>query len=202
MGYYKRLADNKTELRRYQATQRRADKMSGLPTSRLIRLETVSDIERFSMAQDADRLTEFNKAVETWQDNVTAQLKAYVSVRSTRIAQELKPTAYTDKYGIINRIGYAFPRHGIYLHKGAGRGYGGFYGSKWHYLKTVNGVQINTGILRHTNPQSLGQQDSGGRDAYKWFDPIVRNKLPELADIVMKYFDNMIIDATRIFIEK
>lgn len=89
------------------------------------------------MAQDADRLTAYNKAVEKWQDSVARQLRAGIAGRSMRIARELEPRAYTDKYGIINRLGFSFPRHGIYIHKGAGEGQGGFIGSKWNYLKKL-----------------------------------------------------------------
>ena len=109
---------------------------------------------------------------------------------------------YTDKYGLIDRLGFSFPRHGIYIHKGAGRGQGGFSGSKWSYLKRINGIEINTNIVRHTNPASLGKQNGGNRQAYRWFDPVLKNRLPELSDICMRYFDTMLIDATKIYIEK
>ena len=202
MGFYKRLSENKAEIRRYNAARRKAQKFSDSPSSRLIRMETISEIERFNLAQDADKLTAFYKEVEQWQDSVTTQLKAAIGSRSLRIARELEPKAYTDNYGLINRLGFSFPRHGVYIHKGAGRGQGGFIGSKWSYLKRINGIEINTSIIRHTNPASLGKQDEGNRRAYRWFDPVIKNRLPELADICMRYFDTMLIDATKIYIEK
>lgn len=161
MGFYKRMSDKQSEIKRYNAARRKADKLSSTPTSRLIRMETISEIERYNIAQDADRLTAFNKEVEQWQDAVSKQLKATISSRSLRIARELQPKAYTDKYGLINRLGFSFPRHGVYIHKGAGRGQGGLIGSKWSYLKRINGMEINTSIIRHTNPASLGKQNEG-----------------------------------------
>jgi hypothetical protein len=202
MGYYKRLSDNKVEVRRYNAARRKADKLSSSPSSRLIRIETISEVERYNLAKDADRLTSFNKEIERWQNSVSTQLKAAIASRSMRIARELKPTTYTDNYGLINRLGFTFPRHGVYIHKGAGRGQGGFIGSKWSYLKRLNGIEINTSIIRHTNPESLGKQNEGNRVAYRWFDPVIRNRLSELSDICMRYFDTMLIDATKIYIEK
>ena len=82
------------------------------------------------------------------------------------------------------------------------QGQGGFIGSKWNYLKKINGVEIDTGIVRHTNLKSLGRQNEGNRRAYEWFDPVIRNRINELADIVTDYFDTMLIDATRIYIDK
>lgn len=202
MGLYKRLNENREELRRYNAARRRAERLAGADSSRLIRLETISETERFEMAKDADRLTAFNKAVERWADQVTSQLRATVSSRSLRIARELHPNLYTDKYGIVNRIGFSFPRHGIYIHKGAGRGQGGWLGSKWEKIKKINGAEVSTGIVRHTDPSSLGKQDSGNRRAFRWFDPVVKSRLGELESIVLEYFDTMILDATRIYIEK
>lgn len=202
MGLYKRLSEKKEEARRYNAAKRRAKRLAGENSSRLIRLETVSEIERFEMAKDADRLTAFNKAVERWADQVSTQLRATVASRSLRIARELHPNLYTDKYGIINRIGFSFPRHGIYLHKGAGRGQGGWIGSNWEKIKKVNGVEISTGIVRHTDPASLGKQGTGLRKPFHWFDPVVKNRIRELEEIVLEYFDTMILDATRIYIQK
>ena len=202
MGLYKRLSENREELRRYNAAKRRAERLAGSDSSRLIRLETVSETERFEMAKDADRLTAFNKAVEHWANETTNRLKIIVSARSTRIPKELHPNLYTDKYGIINRVGFSFPRHGIYIHKGAGEGYGGYIGSKWELLKKINGVEVSTGIIRHTNMTSLGKQNTGNRHAFKWFDPVIKQRIPALEKIVIDYFDTMIIDATRIYIDK
>lgn len=202
MGYYKNNADARTEAKRYNAAKRRQERLFGLNSSKLIRLETISETERYTMAQDADRLTEYNKAIETWQNSVAIQLRATIAGKSLRIARELQPKAYTDKYGIINRLGFSFPRHGIYIHKGAGHKQGGYIGSKWAKLKVINGIEVSTGIIRHTNPDSLGKQGTSNRRAFEWFDPVIKNRLPELADIVTNYFDTMIIDATKIYINK
>lgn len=202
MGYYKNRGDLRTETRRYNAARRKAEKMGALDGSRLIRMETISEIERYNIATDADQLTAFNKAVQKWMNSVAAQLRAGIASRSMRIARELQPRAYTDKYGLINRVGFSFPRHGIYIHKGAGRGQGGTIGSSWTKIKRINGVEISTGIVRHTDPASLNRQNDGSRQAYEWFDPVIRNRISELDEIVSNYFDTMIIDATRIYIDK
>ena len=202
MGLYKRLSEYREELRRYNAAKRRAERLAGADSSRLIRLETVSETERFEMARDADRLTAFNKAVEKWADEVAGRLKIVISARSTRIPKELHPNLYTDNYGIINRVGFSFPRHGIYIHKGAGRGQGGWIGSKWEKLKEVNGVTVGTGIMRHTDPASLGKQGTGNRRAFQWFDPVIRVHIRRLEEITLQYFDTMIIDATRIYVDR
>ena len=116
MGLYKRLSENRNEVRWYNAARRKDEKFSSSPSSRLIQMETISEIERFNLAKDADRSTAFNKEIEQWQDSVSKQLKASIASRSLRIARELQPKAYTDSYGLINRLGFSFPRHGVYIH--------------------------------------------------------------------------------------
>ena len=202
MGLMKNLGDARAEARRYNAARRRADRLAADDTSRLIRLETVSEIERYDLAQDADRATAFNRAVEQWAQRVAAQLRATIAGRSLRIARELHPNLYTDRYGLVDRIGFSFPRHGIYIHKGAYRGHGGLIGSKWEQIRRVNGVEVGTGIVRHTDPDSLGKQGTGARKPYNWFDSTVRNRIHELEDIVLQYFDTMVIDATRIYVNR
>lgn len=203
MGVMKRMGDNRAAVRRYNAAVRRAEKLSGADSSRLIRLETISEVERYEMAKDPDRAVAYNQAVEDWYNAVANQLRTTVAARSSRVARELKPKGYKDNYGLIYRIGFSFPRHGIYIHKGAGRGQGGYIGSSWTKLQRINGIEVSTGILRHTNPESLGgKQGTGNRRAFEWFDPIIRAQLPKLADIVTDYFDTMILDASRIYIDR
>lgn len=203
MGYYKNRGTSRSDARRYNAAARKAQRLKGEGNSRLIQIEMMSEVERYTMARDPERAASYNKEVEEWQKRLTSELRTKVAVRSRRVAEELKPRSYRDEYGLINRLGFSFPRHGIWLHYGAGRGQGGWTGSSWTKLERVNGVEISTGIVRHTDPNSInGRMGTGNREAFEWFDPTVRSRIDELAEIVTKYFDNMIIDATRIYINK
>ncbi len=204
MGYYKNQGLTRADVRRYNAAARKAAKLvAAEDKARLIRLETVSEIERYETAKDADAAFAYNRDVEQWQQQVTSQLRQTVAVKSLRISQELAPKAYKDKYGLIDRLGFSFPRHGIYLHYGAGRGQGGYKGSHWNKLKKVGGVEVDTGIVRHTDPKSLNMSmGTGNRKAFEWFDPVIKRNIGKLEKIVMDYFDTMIVDATRIYINK
>lgn len=105
----------------------------------------------------------------------------------------LEPRIYKSK-GETERVGFSFAREGIYIHKGAGRGQGGFRGgSKW---------TDKYGKLKKTNPDSFYLMGTGNRHPIRWFDPIIEKNLPKLADIVADYAADMQIDASRIFIDK
>ncbi|WP_291528605.1 hypothetical protein [Bacteroides sp. UBA939] len=201
MGYYKNSRDARSAARRYNAAKRKQDKLSDEYVPRLIRLESMSETERYTMVQDADRMTEYNNAIIAWQHSVAAQLRREIASRSRKVAISLRPNTYTDKYGMVERLGFSFLRQGIYIHKGAGKGQGGYTGSKWYQIKRINGTDVMTAIVRHTNPNSLGKQGESPRETFEWFDPIIKKRLPELSDIVLKYFDTMLIDATKIYID-
>ena len=66
MGYYKRLSTYRAEVKRYNASRRKATQLTNTPASGLIRLETVSETERFSMAQDADRHRQIRYYQPSW----------------------------------------------------------------------------------------------------------------------------------------
>ena len=99
MGFYKNYRDMRSDVRRYNAAVRRANNLAGKGSSQLIHIETVSEIERYTMAKDADRLVAFNKDVQKWMNSVAAQLRASISSHSMRVATDLRPRMYTDKYG-------------------------------------------------------------------------------------------------------
>ena len=103
MGFYKNYRDMRSDVRRYNAAVRRANNLAGKGSSQLIHIETVSEIERYTMAKDADRLVAFNKDVQKWMNSVAAQLRASISSHSMRVATDLRPRMYTDKYGLIRK---------------------------------------------------------------------------------------------------
>lgn len=82
-----------------------------------------------------------------------------------------------EQEGIANRISLSFSRHGVFVEKGAGRGYGGSKGSTWYDSK---------GKRKTTNPQSFGKMGSGNRRKRPWFNPTVEMILPLLDEQVDK----------------
>jgi hypothetical protein len=84
-----------------------------------------------------------------------------------------------DPSGVITRIRFIFPKYGVIVEKGAGRGYGGYKGSKW---KTAKGIVVST------NPDSLNKMNSGNRKAKEWFNPVIKNFSERLTERLSKYF--------------
>lgn len=195
MARYKLFASDSAKLRR---AEKRASKLVG--GTALITL-TDSGVEKYAFAQDPENVVAFNNAVEKWLTETAYKMRGRVMARSVYVARNLRSKAETDKYGLIYRVGFTFPREGIYLHKGAARGYGGDKGSKWRFLKTVKGNKFPTAETRTTNPESLGRIDSGRRHAFPWFNPVLDAELPKLEKVAAEYFTNMAVNAAGIYID-
>lgn len=87
-------------------------------------------------------------------------------------------------YGEVNRISFSFPVYMVFVHKGAGRGYGG---SKTGLFSSAQGGK---GV---TNPKSMGKMGTGLRQPKPWFNPIIEQEYDKLAGIVAEYKGNRVL---------
>lgn len=186
-------------MKKLYSSQRRpkptTNKLLNLPFE--ISLQSLSEADKFQRQQNKDRLDQFNQDVKDWAQRVTKMLKSNVRSMVKRdhvLSKSIRPNFYYDRQyeTEISRIGFSFAREGIWIHKGAGKGQGGFLGSKWYNLR---------GELKSTSETSKGKMGNGNRQPIEWFDPIIEQMLPELADIVAEYSGSLQIDATSIYID-
>jgi len=119
------------------------------------------------MAVDIDG---FNESVQQWTKETESLLKN--TAHSFGIQHRSQSPSKRDSVnqikgsvrkagGITNRVGFKFPRHLVFVHKGAGRGYGGAKGSRWVDAR---------GVSHKTNPKSLGKQGTGNRREKPWLN--------------------------------
>lgn len=195
MSYQKRRIEAGEHRRKLSNQIRGSRRLSSLPFE--LSLESSSEVDKFQRSQDRERQKEFNKEVRDWSNKSTSVLKGSVSrliKRNVSLSASIKANLYYDrKYASeVNRVGFSFVREGIYIHKGAGRGQGGHIGGRW--------------IDRYGNQktraeESAGKQGKGNRQPILWFDPVIDNRLPQLADLVADYSATMQINATNLFID-
>jgi len=106
---------------------------------------------------------------------------------------ELSNIKYTllrkDAYGIYTRIRFIFPRYGVFVHKGAARGHGGAVGSRW---------QNKRGITIYTNPEARNKQNTGGRQAKEWFNPVIQKFVDSLTEKLSAHFVNIAYQRLKI----
>lgn len=81
----------------------------------------------------------------------------------------------TQKHmGAIESISFVFERHGVFVHKGAGRGY-----------------KVSNGIVTRVSKAGSSKQ----RQPKEWFNPALDKYLPELADKVTSLNANAAVNA-------
>ena len=192
MGYQKRLIEDRRNSRKLSGSFNRTGSVFVPELS----LETMSEIAKFERAQDKDSMKKFNKDVEDWATLSKHVLRQSIKSKVKRdvyLSDSLKANIYYDKkYGKeVNKVGFSFAREGIYIHKGAGRGQGGYIGGRW-----IN----HHGQRKRRAAESAGLQGTGNRKPIEWFDPVIESRLPRLADIVADYSAMMQLNAANIFI--
>jgi len=86
-----------------------------------------------------------------------------------------------QKYGVIDQASIIFERHGVFVHKGVGRGY-----------KMVGGTVVRTAksVISLTT-----------REPREWFNPAIDQLMPELVEKLEQINADAVINATRLVIK-
>jgi len=95
-----------------------------------------------------------------------------------KLVNSLKGHIHLD-YNLADGVSFKFERHGIFVHKGVGRGY-----------TSSNNMVTKTS----KNP-------TGSRDKVEWFNPVLDHYVPELADKIGEINANAVVNAMRMKIE-
>lgn len=156
-----------------------ASSLSGIPLD----IEIIQKATRDDIPQLPDELaSQFNEYIQRWAKHTLMELKDSIQYREIgetgQLYQSLK--ARFKKQLTINRIGFWFRPQGVYIEKGVGRGY-----------NMVGGAVVRTARTRQTLRP---------RKPNPWFNPTIKDAIPDLEAIVAKYYDSAVINAVRIYI--
>ena len=145
---------------------------------------------------DLSSINEQNEYVQKWSSKVVRRMKnttrqftkgkagAYSVIKTKRTEEKLTQSLnyrIGKEYGLVEYVGIRLERHGVFVHKGVGRGY-----------IMENGV-VKRGI--RPDKQTKMYAKAKGRDApviasnapirrkpVEWFNPVLDQMMPELAD--------------------
>jgi hypothetical protein len=134
------------------------------------------------------KTNEFNQDVSKWTADSRRKMKRAVIQLTTQYSgagQKQLKTLNRKYYGETNQIGFVFPLYMVFVHKGAGRGYGG---NKTGFFSN------RTGGKTATNPISSGRMGTGRRIPKPWFNPVIEANFPVLADLIATYHGGKQID--------
>jgi len=126
---------------------------------------------------------------------VTRGVKRLQSRTEFKLRDNMAYRTHQD-YGIIDGVGFRFERHGVFVHKGVGRGYvmvGGM---------VVRGSRPGDILKAYAKSKNRSAEKSvligpGRRQPVEWFNPILDQHVPELADKVAKMNADAVVNALR-----
>lgn len=116
-----------------------------------------------------------NSGIRAWAKNTTAALKSEFDILDIQhVDRSPSPVASRDKImtalrnrqGIISIIGFKFPKHMVFVHKGVGKGV----------------------------PASRAGSSGTTRKAKEWFNPVISAKVDDLADVVANATGDLIVN--------
>ena len=130
-----------------------------------------------------ERIDEFNARVAEWAARLHAAARSSVSAKTrqnTRLGRSIKVNLIKEwGTGQVYRVRVSFEKEGVYVHVGAGRGYGGFKGGTFYSEAQGRRVKVKE--------TSIGKMGTGTRRAVPWLTPEVEALMPELARIAEEY---------------
>lgn len=168
-----------------------------------ITFDSVGESAQFQRVRDVEALNTFNNRVAGWTKKVESELKASAQSKFghrqksdalfPHLADSIKGNIRKDKkYKLETRsVGFSMARHGVFMHKGAGRGHGGYIGSKW---------TDKYGTLKSTSESSLGKMDTGNRGAVDWFNDVINRNIEELVNITADYSLDITVNLNSILL--
>ena len=161
---------------------------------------------------------EYNQMIRRWASMVRRNLVGVVMrmpkgkegavTRGTKRGQSRTEYKLKDNmsyrthqdYGQVDGVGYSFERHGVFVHKGVGRGYV-MVGDT-----VVRGYHPKTEVKKYANRKNRSANavlfiGPGIRKPVEWFNPVLDKYVPELADNVAKMNADAAVNALRMRIK-
>jgi hypothetical protein len=141
------------------------------------------------------RVDEFNRDVSGWSRDTLLRTKNEVLRMCLNIGPGYEQQRVsTQQYaGEASKITFQFPYYMVFVHKGAGRGYGGNKSGLFTRADASKGA---------TADGSKGKMGTGKRMPKPWFNPVIQERFPYLADLVSQYHgDKILINVQRVLID-
>lgn len=150
-------------------------------------------------------IEKYNSKVTGWGSMVATRLRA--SARSKfskakkgnktekKLADSIRLKA-AKWYGEVDKLSYHFARHGVFVHKGVGRGYH-MEGGK--VIRTNTPGKILSSKSKGVN--SFVLKSTAGRQPVEWFNPVVNENIEKLADMVAEMDADRLVNTTKILIK-
>ena len=159
-------------------------------------------------------IEEQNAAITQWASMVQRHLRGAAVLlthgkegsiaRPGRTERKLEDSIRSQSrktYGVITGQSFMFERHGVFVHKGVGNGYhqikGGIVIKKTRSLISImkdKRMSVHAKINARANFYVMNRQP------FEWFNPVLQQSLPELADKLANINADAAVNATKMLI--
>ena len=149
-------------------------------------------------------IEEYNARVTKWGSVLGAELRTSIRMLASKGKGDLVKSLRlkTKKwYGEVDLLSYHFDRHGVFAHKGVGRGYhmeGGrvVRGEKPGKVLNARSLDVN-----HRLHQVVLRSAKVNRKPAEWFNPVVAQNIEGLADLIAELNADRAVNATKMMIK-
>jgi hypothetical protein len=145
---------------------------------------------------------EYNERVAYWTTDTGMKIRAAIKSLTSKGKGDLLKSlrGKNDKrFGEIDRISYHFERHGVFVHKGVGRGYIMRGGTVVRGFKPGSDLTAYA-LVKNRIAKPVVLTGSVNRKAVEWFNPVIQNNIEKLADIITEMRADQAVNATKILI--
>lgn len=150
-------------------------------------------------------LEDYNKKVTAWGTNTGVKIRNSIRQHFSKgkgdLIRSLRAKSY-KLYGEVDRLAFHFARHGVFVHKGVGRGYAMIGGKVMRVSGSKSTAYWREYAKQHNRsfePKVLNMEMR--RKAVEWFNPIVQENIEKLADMVTEMRADQAVNATKILIQ-
>lgn len=155
-----------------------------------------------------------NNAVRRWASAVERLLagsaRRFINGKKTsterpgrtekKLAESIRKSSRSN-FGQIDRVLFYFERHGVFVHKGVGRGYKMKGGVVVKTASNSRAMLVNNHFSIHDRINAREKMGVKTRHPSEWFNPVLNNMVPELANKIAEINVDAVVNATRMMIK-
>jgi hypothetical protein len=151
------------------------------------------------MANDPADITldQYNQKVTEWGEHTGDKIRNYIPIGKGKLRKSFRLKT-AKMYGEIDKLSYHFIRHGIFIHKGVGRGYHMVGGKVMRGSgKIINDKNADVNVRLR---QMVLRSAKVMRQPVEWFNPVIAANITQLADLVTEMDADRVVNGTKILI--
>jgi hypothetical protein len=149
-------------------------------------------------------IEEYNKRVTKWGSETGTKIHAAIRMLTSKGKGDLLKSLRLNAkkwFGEVDLLSYHFLRHGVFAHKGVGRGYVMIGGNVVHVKGYISKKSIMDYAKRRGRTYAPPFDPTLKRKPDLWFNPVVKENIEGLADLIAEMDADRVVNATKMLIK-